>query len=395
MSSPLYIAKKYFLTKRKTGAANFINITAILGVVVGTMALFVILSTFSGLEKTAVQLLFEKKSTLKIQPKKGKKLVVSPSFLSSIRTVPGIKSMAQTIEEKVQLTYNGRSDFIYLNAIDTLYRKTNLDSIRLFGSLPSNDKQIALANHIVAELDIAMNDFKEPIKLYAPKKGKININHPQNAFNVKKVALSGIFYDNKSTAYTTLKLGQELLDLKPNEVYSLEIQHSQTISDEEIKNKIVKAIGDQYNVLTQKDQLGIFYKMMQTENLMVYLIFTLILIISTFNLIGAIIVLIIEKREDLITLHAMGMNFKQIKQIFLIEGFIVTSLGGLTGLFIGLLLIILQRQFGMIRVNSLLPYPVEITAANLFIVIGTVLIIGILASRIGTLRLTKDFLKRN
>lgn len=395
MSSPLYIAKKYFLTKRKTGAANFINITAILGVVVGTMALFIILSTFSGLEKTAVQLLFEKKSTLKIQPKKGKKLVVSPKFLRSIRSVPGIKSIAQTIEEKVQLTYNGRSDFIYLKAIDTLYRKTNLDSIRLFGSLPSNDKQIALANHTVAELDIAMNDFKDPVKLYAPKKGKININRPQNAFNVKKVVLSGIFYDNQSTAYTTLKLGQELLDLKPNEVYSLEIQHSQTISDEEIKNKIVKVIGDQCNVLTQKDQLGIFYKMMQTENLMVYLIFTLILIISTFNLIGAIIVLIIEKQEDLITLHAMGMRFKQIKQIFLIEGFIVTSLGGLTGLFIGLLLIILQRQFGMIRVNSLLPYPVEITAANLFIVIGTVLIIGILASRIGTLRLTKDFLKRN
>jgi len=395
LSSPLYIAKKYFLTKRKTGAANFINITAILGVVVGTMALFIILSTFSGLEKTAVQLLFEKKSTLKIQPKKGKKLVVSPKFLRSIRSVPGIKSIAQTIEEKVQLTYNGRSDFIYLKAIDTLYRKTNLDSIRLFGSLPSNDKQIALANHTVAELDIAMNDFKDPVKLYAPKKGKININRPQNAFNVKKVVLSGIFYDNQSTAYTTLKLGQELLDLKPNEVYSLEIQHSQTISDEEIKNKIVKVIGDQCNVLTQKDQLGIFYKMMQTENLMVYLIFTLILIISTFNLIGAIIVLIIEKQEDLITLHAMGMRFKQIKQIFLIEGFIVTSLGGLTGLFIGLLLIILQRQFGMIRVNSLLPYPVEITAANLFIVIGTVLIIGILASRIGTLRLTKDFLKRN
>ncbi len=395
MSSSFYIAKKYFLIKRKTGAANFINVTAILGVVVGTMALFIILSTFSGLEKTAIQLLFEKKSTLKIQPKKGKKLVVSARFLSAIRAVAGVKSIAQTIEEKVQLTYKGRSDFIYLKAIDTLYRKTNLDSIRLFGSLPSNDKQIALANHTVAELDIAMNDCKDPVKLYAPKKGKINISRPQNAFNVEKVVLSGIFYDNQSTAYTTLTLGQKLLDLKPNEVYSLEIQHSQTISDEEIKNKIVKAIGDQYNVLTQKDQLGIFYKMMQTENLMVYLIFTLILIISTFNLIGAIIVLIIEKREDLITLHAMGMSFKQIKQIFLIEGFIVTSLGGLTGLFIGLILIILQRQFGMIRVNSLLPYPVEITFANLFIVITTVLIIGILASRIGTLRLTKDFLKRN
>ncbi len=395
MRSAFYIAKKYFLIKRKTGAANFINVTAILGVVVGTMALFIILSTFSGLEKTAIQLLFEKKSTLKIQPKKGKTLVVSARFLSAIRAVAGVKSIAQTIEEKVQLTYKGRSDFIYLKAIDTLYRKTNLDSIRLFGSLPSNDKQIALANHTVAELDIAMNDCKDPVKLYAPKKGKINISRPQNAFNVEKVVLSGIFYDNQSTAYTTLTLGQKLLDLKPNEVYSLEIQHSQTISDEEIKNKIVKAIGDQYNVLTQKDQLGIFYKMMQTENLMVYLIFTLILIISTFNLIGAIIVLIIEKREDLITLHAMGMSFKQIKQIFLIEGFIVTSLGGLTGLFIGLILIILQRQFGMIRVNSLLPYPVEITFANLFIVITTVLIIGILASRIGTLRLTKDFLKRN
>ena len=125
-----------------------------------------------------------------------------------------------------------------------------------------------------------------------------------------------------------------------------------------------------------------------------YRIFTLILIISTFNLIGSIIILIIEKREDLVTLQAMGMDFNSIKRVFLIEGFIVSLLGGVVGIILGFVLILVQQNFGIIRVNDALPYPVEITWFNFLIVFATVIIIGVLASLVATIKLTKEFLKK-
>lgn len=394
MNTPFYIAKKYFLTKKKTSSANFINITAIIGVIIGTMALFIILSTFSGLERLTVELLFEKNSTLKIEPVSGKKLSVTPSLFNSVENIPEVTSVASLVEEKVQLTYKGRGDFIYLRGVDSIYQKTNLDSLRLFGELPIYDDQIALANSTVAKLNITIEDTQDSIKLYVPKVGKIRINSPQDAFKIQNVIMTGIFYEEEPIAYATIELARKLLNLNTNEVYALEISHDRTLSDEEIKLKIEKEIGLGYKILTQKDQLGSFYKMLKTENIMVYLIFTLILIISTFNLIGSIIILIIEKREDLVTLHALGMDFSRIKKIFLIEGFVVSFIGGLVGIFLGFILIIIQQQLGIVRVNAALPYPAEITLSNLGIVLITVIVIGILASFIGTIKLTKDFLKK-
>ncbi len=393
MNTPFYIAKKYFLTKKKTSSANFINVTAIVGVIIGTMALFIILSTFSGLEKLTLELLFEKESTLKLEPTSGKKLNVTPSLLHQINEIPEITSISSLIEEKVQLTYKGRGDFIYLRGVDSVYQKTNLDSLRLFGELPVHHNQIAIANSTVSKLDITLDDIQDSIKLYVPKVGKIKINSPQEAFKIERVVMSGIFYQEDPIAYTTIQLARELLNLKPDEVYALEISHDQTLSDDETKLKIEEKIGNEHKILTQKDQLGSFYKMVKTENIMVYLIFTLILIISTFNLIGSIIILIIEKKEDLITLHAMGMDFNRIKNIFLIEGFIVSFIGGLTGIFLGFILIMLQQQLGIVRVNSILPYPTEITLFNFGVVFITVIVIGLLASFIGTIKLTRDFLK--
>ncbi len=357
------------------------------------MALFIILSTFSGLERLTIELLFEKESTLKLEPSSGKKLNVTPSLLHQINTIPEITSISSLIEEKVQLTYKGRGDFIYLRGVDSVYQKSNLDSLRLFGELPVHNNQIAIANSTVSKLDITLDDIQDSIKLYAPKVGKIKINSPQEAFKIERVVMSGIFYQEEPIAYTTIQLARELLNLKTSEVYALEISHDQTLSDDETKLKIEEKIGNEYKILTQKDQLGSFYKMVKTENIMVYLIFTLILIISTFNLIGSIIILIIEKKEDLITLHAMGMDFNRIKNIFLIEGFVVSFIGGLTGIFLGFILIILQQQLGIVRVNSILPYPTEITLFNFGVVFITVIVIGLLASFIGTIKLTRDFLK--
>ncbi|MFV0237808.1 MAG: ABC transporter permease [Flavobacteriales bacterium] len=395
MNTSFYIAKKYFLTKKKTSSANFINITAILGIIIGTMALFIILSTFSGLEKLTVELLFEKNATLKIEPQSGKKLNVTPLLLKQIKRVSEVTSVASLIEEKVQLTYKGRGDFIYLRGVDSTYKEANLDSLRLFGELPIYEDQIALANSVVAKLDITLEDARDSIKLYVPKVGKIKINTPQNAFKIENVVMTGVFYEENPVAYTTIQLARELLNLDRNQVYALEISHNHTLSDEDIKLKIEEEIGSGYKILTQRDQLGSFYKMLKTENIMVYLIFTLILIISTFNLIGSIIILIIEKRDDLVTLHAMGMDFNHIKKIFLIEGFLVSFIGGVIGIFLGLILIITQQQFGIVRVNSALSYPVEITGFNFGIVFITVIVIGILASLAGTVKLTKEFLKKH
>lgn len=395
MNTPFYIAKKYFGTKKKTSSANFINVTAILGVIIGTTALFIILSTFAGLEKLAVEMLFEKNSTLKVEPVYGKKISNSSVLLKSIQALPEVTSVSSLIEEKVQLLYKGRGDFIYLRGIDDEYKKTNLDSIFTFyEGFPKEYNQLVLTQSVFSKLDIMLGDAEDSVKLYVPKAGKIQVNNPQNAFKIKNVVITDIFYSDLPVAYTPIELTRNLLDLKEDETYALEIKHDHSKPDEEIKVKLETLLGNQYKILTQKDQLGSFYKMIKTEHLMVYLIFTLILIISTFNLIGAIIILIIEKREDLVTLHALGMDFRSIKQIFLIEGFMVSFIGGLIGLCLGFGLELLQQQYGLVRVNELLPYPTEFTWTNFTIVLGTVVIIGTLASLIGTAKLTKDFLKK-
>ncbi len=394
MKTSFHIAKKYFLTKKKTSSANFINVTAVLGVVIGTMALFIILSTFSGLQNLTINLLFEKKSTLKIVPENGKVLTVSPELLKKIYSLNNIKTISSLIEDKVQLMYQGRGDFTYLKGVDSTYINTNLDSLKLYGDLPIYNNEIALSNEIVSKLNITIDDSNDSIKLYVPKIGKIQVNNPKNSFKTHNVVMTGVFNADNSISYCTISLARDLLDLNSNEVYALEIEHDNLLTDEELKAKLKRKIGNKYTILTQKDQLGSFYKMLNTEHIMVYLIFTLILIISTFNLIGSIIILIIEKREDLITLNAVGMNFKDIKRIFLIEGFLVSFIGGVVGVLLGVLLVILQQKFGLIRVNMALPYPAELTVLNFLIVFLTVFVIGVFASILGTVKLTKSFLKK-
>lgn len=415
MSTPFYIAKKYFFTKKKTSAANFINITAILGIVVGTAALFVILSTFSGFEKLTIESIFTKKSTLKIQPAEGKVLTVTPELEKKLKEIPEIVSVSSIIEEKIQMIYKGYGEFVYLRAVDNNYIKTNLDSMQIYGIFESdtarremitikeaqksgyfntNDSQILVSSKTSQKLNIL---FQDSLKFYVPKKGKIKQNSPLDNFVIEEGVFNGVFLDEEEPAvYTSINFGRKLLEMKPNQTYALDIQHNKKLDDEVIKTKIEAKINGnhQYKILTQKDQMGSFYKMLKTENVMVYLIFTLILIISTFNLIGSIIILIIEKREDLTTLQALGMDFSSIKRIFFLEGFMVTFIGGFTGLILGLIIVLLQQQMGWVRVNEAIPYPVDIKLINFLIVVSTVIIIGYFAAKLGTLKLTQEFLKK-
>ena len=262
------------------------------------------------------------------------------------------------------------------------------------GYFNTNDSQILVSSKTSQKLNIL---FQDSLKFYVPKKGKIKQNSPLDNFVIEEGVFNGVFLDEEEPAvYTSINFGRKLLEMKPNQTYALDIQHNKKLDDEVIKTKIEAKINGnhQYKILTQKDQMGSFYKMLKTENVMVYLIFTLILIISTFNLIGSIIILIIEKREDLTTLQALGMDFSSIKRIFFLEGFMVTFIGGFTGLILGLIIVLLQQQMGWVRVNEAIPYPVDIKLINFLIVVSTVIIIGYFAAKLGTLKLTQEFLKK-
>ena len=401
MNFSYYIAKRYLFSKTSNNAINIITIIASFGVIIGSLALFVVLSGLSGLRTFSYNLLEVSDPDLKITAQKGKSFVITEDFLKSINTTKNIDEYTAVIEERVFLQYSNKNEIAYIKGVESNYTNVNqVDSTLYTGTWLNNEyKNLAvIGNGISRKLSLGILNYGEPLSIMIPKSGTGFIN-PNNPFYKVDVQVSGIYsgteeFENKFV-FTDINLARKLLNLKKDEVTAIEIKLL-TIEDPAVLAKnLQQKLGADFSVKTKAQLNEVYFKVLNTESFIIYLIFILIIIIALFNLIGAIIMMIIDKKSNLNTLYNLGVTVEKIKSIFVIQGFLLTFFGMLIGLSLGVILVLIQKKFGLFMITQTLAYPIEFQFKNLFIVIATITILGFLASKIASSRISKRFVELN
>ena len=370
-----------------------------MGIIVGAMALFVVLSVFSGLKVFSLSFTNEIDPDLKISSTLGKSFLVSKDQESEIKKIAGIACYSKIIEERVLFTFNGKQDVTYLKGVDSTFTKVNAIEKKLFNGqwLNPNTYQVVVGYGISQKFSMGLLDFNNQLEVLVPKPGKGAIENPEQAFNKTDLIPVGIYaisedLDSKYV-FADLGLAQELLEYKTTQVSGIEIKVKPGADENAIIQK-VKAIF--YNKITVKNRAQLnesLYKMLNTENIAVYLIFTLVIVVALFNLIGALIMMILDKKGNLKTLFNLGTEIKDLRKIFLLQGTLLSLFGGIIGLTLGIIIVLLQQQFQLIMITPTLAYPVIFSIENVLIVMGTIVTLGFIASLIASSRVSKKLLE--
>lgn len=398
MNFPLYIAKRYLFSLSKNNAINIINLIASLGIIVGTMALFVVLSVFSGLKVFSLSFTNEIDPDLKMTSTYGKSFLISPQEENQIKKIEGVASYTKIIEERVLFLFKDKQHVTYLKGVDSIYPVVNDIKKKLFNGqwLKPDSYQVVIGYGIAQDFSMGILDFENPLQIFAPKPGKGAIENPEEAFNKTDVLPVGIYsisedLDSKYV-FADLGLTQELLMYKPNQISGLEFKLKENADENVVKTQLQKIF---HNKITLKNRAQLnesLYKMLNTENIAVYLIFTLVIIVALFNLVGALIMMILDKKGNLKTLFNLGTEINNLRKIFLLQGTLLSIFGGLIGLGLGIILVILQQQFELIMITPTLAYPVVFTLENVVIVMTTIISLGFVASLIASSRVSKKLL---
>lgn len=399
MNFPLYIAKRYLRSKSSNNAINIITLIAALGVIVSTMALFIVLSVFSGLKDFSLSFIRTVDPDLKITSTEGKSFLFDEK-LEKLLVKEKIAAYTKVIEERVFLSYGEKSHVASIKGVDTNYLLVNrLDTAVYFGNWVNYDAKytVVVGSAVSNALSIGSYDFLESLKIYVPKPGKGYITNPKTAFNQIGAQTIGIYRltddIDKKYVYGNLVMAQELLNYKPDQISAVEIKLREGASESDVQDELKELLGDNFEVRTRQQLNSVFYKMLNTENLVSYLVFTLILIIALFNVIGAIVMMIIDKRENLKTLFHLGSPVRDIRKIFVFQGFLLTLFGLITGLLVAIPFVLLQKKYGLIMITQSLAYPVEFRAVNVMVVIFTIIILGFLAAKIASARISRKLVE--
>ena len=397
MKAILFIAWRYVRSKSSQNVINIINRMSIFVLIVGGASLMIVLAGFSGLRTFSMSFSNFFDPDLKIFPKTGKIFSLSPMQEAALKESGVVASYTKVLEERVFLNSRGKNYIAYIKGVDENYPKVNaVDSILVISPkewLLSED-YVVVGNIIAETLNLGLFTSTTPLQIIVPKAGKGSITSSSTPYREETVLLSDYYQvtedlDSKYV-FATLSLAQRLTGVQANEVSAVEIKLSKGVSVAEGKKRLQKVLGNDFVI---KDRMALnedLYKMFQTENLATYLIFTLVLIVALFNLVGAIIMMILDKRKNLYTLFALGMTERQIRAIFFLQGVIVSLLGAIFGVGLGVGIAWLQKTYPMLYINpnAAVPiaYPMDIRLLEIVVVFFTIFVLGIIASAIGASR---------
>jgi lipoprotein-releasing system permease protein len=363
-------------------------------VIIGSAALFIVLSGFAGLKDFSLQFSTIVDPDLKVLPAQGKSFDPTAEQLQQIDDLEAVASYSKIIEERVILNFDDKNLIANLKGVDQNYPVATIDSILVQGQwMTENTDQIVAGWGVSNNLSFGIFDYAKTIRIYTPKPGKGQISSIQGAFNTINATNSGVFQINEeldnSLVYANFKTAQYLLNYRDDQISAIEILLEDPEQQEEFKELLLEIFGDRAVVKNRAQLNDALYKMLNTEHLAVYLIFTLVLIIALFNVIGSIIMMILDKRKNLNTLFNLGATLKDIRRVFFLQGSLMSVIGGAIGLVLGLLLIWFQKVFSLVMITPSLPYPVAIKPFNFLIVFATITVLGIFASKIASGRITK------
>ena len=405
MNLAFHIAKRYLFSKKKQNVIHIISIISVVGVAIGTMALVIVLSAFNGLNGLIEDLYGSFDPDLKILPKTGKTFVPNSTF-EQIRKLEDVVFYSEVLEENALLKYGNRQRPAIVKGVDENFTMmTGIDTMMVDGSfvLDSGKHQFTVLGYGVA-LDLGVGlTFVDPIKFYVPKRGVKVSHNPMDAFSTKHLYPSGYFviqqdFDSQYVL-VPLKFARSLFSYK-KEVSAIELAIQDQDNIEDLKDQIQKIVGDDFTVKNRFELHEVLFKMMQTEKMAIFFILAFILIIASFNVIGSLTMLILDKKSDISTLRSMGANEKTIQNIFLLEGWLISLLGASIGIILGVFICFLQLKFGLVKFagNGAFiadSYPVNVHFSDIFIIFTTVVLIGYAASRFPVRYITKRFLRFN
>lgn len=367
---------------------------SILVLILGGASLMIVLAGFSGLRTFSMSFSNFFDPDLKVLPIAGKTFTISSKEEESLVQSGIIAHYSKILEDRVFLNSQGKNYIAYIKGVDENYPKVNaVDSILVLS--PNDwlldDDYVVVGNTIAETLNLGLFTSTTPLQIIVPKAGKGSITSSSTPYREETVLLSDYYQvtedlDSKYV-FATLNLSQRLLGLTKNEISAIEIKLNKDISPEKGKKILNNILGKNFVIKDRMELNEDLYKMFQTENLATYLIFTLVLIVALFNLVGAIIMMILDKNKNLYTLFALGMSEREIRSIFLLQGTIVSFLGAIFGVALGLGIAWLQKVYPMLYINpnAIVPiaYPIEIHFSEVILVFFTILVLGFIASFIG------------
>ena len=368
---------------------------ALIVVVVATAALFVVLAGFSGLKTFGLSFSNAFNPDLKIEPLAGKYFNISDEQLQALGETEGVASFSKVVQERVLLNYKKKNAIVYLKGVDGDFTKVvPIENAIPYGAwLNKDEDQVVTGYGIANRLGLGLLEYGDLLEVIVPKPGKGSITNSQKPFKNALVSTSGVYAISEEVdnnfVIADIALAQQLLGMKPNEVSSVEIKVEPNANVGALMEGLEQLFNKEVIVKDRQQQNEAIYKMLNTENIAIYLIFTLVLIIALFNVVGSIIMMILDKRKNAKTLHSLGATISDIRKIFFNLGLLLTVIGGGLGLLIGLLVVGAQKLFNLAMITPSLPYPVEITVPNILIVLLTILVLGAIASKIASSRITK------
>ena len=400
MNFPFYIAKRYVRSKSSQNAINIINFVTFLVIVIGSAALFIVLSGFAGLKTFSLSFSNMFDPDLKAVPAAGKFFSLDPEKEAGLKSIEGIASYAKEIEERVYLTHRQKSHVAFIKGVDSSYQKTiEVDSTIYWGQWAISGQQAVTGLGIANILGLTINNYQDPLMVLAPKPGEGPLSQQTlggQPYNTLALVLFGVYAieENLDSKYvfTDIDLVQNLLNKTPDQISGINFRVAASADAETVRIALEDFFGPEVSVRNRRELNSTLYRMLNTENLATYLIFTLVLIIALFNVVGAIIMMILDKQQNTKTLYSLGTTIKELRHIYFIQGVIVTSLGGLIGLLLASVLIWTQLAFGWLKITPSLAYPVEFKLMNVLIVLATIVVLGVIASKIASNRVSKKLL---
>lgn len=395
MNFPFFIARRYLFSKKSTHVINVISSISVIGVAVATMALVIVLSVFNGFHDLVASLFTSFDPQLKVVPVEGKTAPSDDPILTQIRLLPEVDVATETVEDQALAIYQGKQAMVKIKGVEDNFSELSHITDILYGdgtySLHAANLEYGILGIRLAQTMGIGAQWDGYLKIYAPKKeGQLDLSNPGEGFVADSLNSPGVLFSVRQSKYdknyivTSIAFARNLFGQR-GMLSDLEIRLKEGSDLNAVKAEMQKIAGTKYKVLDRFEQQEDTFKIMSIEKLMAYIFLTFILVVACFNIIGSLSMLIIDKKNDVVTLRNLGANDKQITRVFLFEGRMIAVIGAVIGIGLGLLLCLLQQQYGFVRLGEsegsfiVDSYPVSVHYTDVAIIFVTVIAVGWLA----------------
>lgn len=363
-------------------------------------AMFIFVSVFAGLEDLNRSMISNLHADITITPSKGKTLADIDQVVAKLKSNKEVADFSKLIEEKVYINYNNKGEIAYLRGVDSAYTKVNpINETIFYGTYPSfqYSNEVLMENQLNVRLGVPVGSETEVASVFMPKPGTGIISKEEDIFNKKAIYVTGVFPSkDQMDGYiiSPIELTRQLLGLKAGTAYSIVIKLKNGNNASAVKDDLVNALGNSYVLKTKEEENAAFWKMINTEKVFIYLIFALVIFITTFNLAGAIIILQLDKKDQAKALVSIGLRMSELRRVYFYTGLLIVIAGIIAGLLVGTLVCYLQIFTGVFKVSGSLPFPVHVLPMNYVYVVLTAAIFGITVSWFAS-KVKKQYLTKN